>query len=212
MATRSGEDTERSELDSHADTTVGGSNCVLLCAGNETATVHSFSEELKPFKNVPIGTIATAWVDPKTAETFILEFPESLYFGDRLCHSLICPNQLRSNGVVVNDVPRQFDGRSTHSIVVPGDDSGIEIPLEMNGVISYFASHRPTGEELNSLPLPILYNNRLRQSNGTCRKTTLRNLTTIMTAEGLTFVLIMLILAWFQCLQNCWMMGNWWSE
>ena len=81
MATRSGENTDRSELDSHADTTVGGANCVLLSVGNETATVHSFSEESKPFKNVPIGTIATAWVDPKTAETFILEFPESLYFG-----------------------------------------------------------------------------------------------------------------------------------
>ena len=77
MVMRSNESSERSELDSHADTTVGGSNCVLLYAGNETATVHSFSEESKPFKNVPIGTIATAWVDPKTSETFILEFPES---------------------------------------------------------------------------------------------------------------------------------------
>ena len=147
---RSEVSSDRCELDSHADTTVGGSNCVLLCAGNETATVHSFSEESKPFKNVPIGTIATAWVDPKTAETFILVFPESLYFGKRLCHSLICPNQLRSYGVAVNDVPRQFDGQSTHSIVVSGDDDGIEIPLDMNGVISYFASHRPSDDELEN--------------------------------------------------------------
>ena len=90
-------------------------------------------------------------MDPKTSETFILEFPESLYFGKRLCHSLICPNQLRANGVVVNDVPRQFDGQSTHSIVVSGDDGGIEIPLEMNGVISYFSSHRPSVDELGEL-------------------------------------------------------------
>ena len=132
MAMRSDGGSDRSELDSHADTTVGGLNCVLLCAGNETATVHSFSEESKAFKNVPIGTIATAWVDPKTSEMFILVFPESLYFDKRLCHSLLCPNQLRANGALVNDVPRQFDRQSTHSIVVLGDEdgNGVEIPLE----------------------------------------------------------------------------------
>ena len=122
MAARSRTSTDRSELDSHADTTVGGANCVLIKAGDETATVHSFSEESRPFKNVPIGTVATSWVDPKTSETIVLEFPESLYFGDRMTHTLICPNQLRSNGVVVNDVPRQFDMGSSHSILVPGDD------------------------------------------------------------------------------------------
>ena len=152
MAVRADKSTDRTELDSHADTIVGGANCVLLKAGNETATVHSFSHESKPFKHVPIGTIATAWVDPKSGETFILEFPESLYFGDRMSHTLLCPNQLRAHGLIVNDVPRQFDERSTHSIQVLADYGGteIEIPLEMNGVISYFSSHRPTDDELRN--------------------------------------------------------------
>ena len=138
--------TDRNELDSHADTNVGGANCVLIDDTGEFATVHSFSSEQRPFNNVPIGTVATSWVDPLSGETFVLVFPQTLYFGDRMSHSLLCPNQLRSYGIIVDDTPRQFDSSSSHSIVVPGDN--VKIPLEMSGVISYFSSHLPTDDEL----------------------------------------------------------------
>jgi hypothetical protein len=69
----------------------------------EKATVHSFFDERKPFLDVPIGTIATAWVDPTTSEVLIIVMNEALYFGERLDHTLICPNQLRSFGVQVDD-------------------------------------------------------------------------------------------------------------
>ena len=49
--------TDRNELDSHADTNVGGANCVLIDDTGEFATVHSFSSEQRPFNNVPIGTV-----------------------------------------------------------------------------------------------------------------------------------------------------------
>jgi hypothetical protein len=42
---------------------VGGANCVLLEISGETANVHSFSNERKPFSHVPIGMIDTAWLD-----------------------------------------------------------------------------------------------------------------------------------------------------
>jgi hypothetical protein len=70
--------------------------------------VHSFSDERKPFSNVPIGTIATAWVAQKTGEVIVLVMNEALYFGDRLDHTLICPSQLCSFGIVVNDTPKQI--------------------------------------------------------------------------------------------------------
>lgn len=138
--------TDRCELDTHADTIVGGANTVLLEASGETATVHSFSDDRKPFSDVPIGTIATSWVDPKTSEVYLLVMHEALYFGDNLDHSLICPNQLRSYGIVVDDTPSQFDPQSTHSIVVPGEN--VMIPLEMSGVISFFSSHKPSEDEI----------------------------------------------------------------
>jgi hypothetical protein len=108
--------------------------------------VHSFSDERKPFSDVPIGTVATAWVDPETSEVIVIVMNEALFFGDRLDHTLICPNQLRSFGIIVNDTPKQFDSTSTHSIEVPSDN--MTIPLEMNGVVSYFASHKPSTDEL----------------------------------------------------------------
>jgi hypothetical protein len=121
---------------------------VLLSSTGESATVHSFSDERKPFADVPIGTVATAWVNPETSETFILVMNEALYFGDRLDHSLLCPNQLRAYGIMVNDTPRQFDAESNHSIMISGEN--VTIPLEMNGVISYFSSHKPSDTELEN--------------------------------------------------------------
>ena len=95
----------RSELDSHADTCVGGANTILLEPSGTTATVHSFSDERKPFDQIPIGTIATSWTNPEDGITYVLCFPESLYFGDRLPTTLICPNQLRDHKTVVEDTP-----------------------------------------------------------------------------------------------------------
>ena len=143
---RRGGSLDRCELDSHADTHVGGANCVLMSRTGEYATVHSFSNERKPFQDVPIGTVATSWVNPETGETFVLMFPETLFFGDRLDHSLLCPNQMRAYGITVSDAPRQFDQQSSHSIFVPEDN--VSIPLDLEGIISGFASHRPTEDEL----------------------------------------------------------------
>jgi hypothetical protein len=134
----------RSELDSHADTCVGGSNTILLEPSGETATVYSFSDERKPFGEIPIGTIATAFTSKDNGETFILLFPESLYFGDRLSTTLLCPNQLRAHGTIVDDTPRMFNVTSKHCIT----SDGISIPLLLDGVISYFDSMKPTREEI----------------------------------------------------------------
>jgi Reverse transcriptase (RNA-dependent DNA polymerase) len=136
----------RSELDSHADTCVGGSNCVLIETNGEVATVFSFSKESTPFDKIAIGTIATSWTNEIDGETIVLLFPESLYFGDRLPHSLLCPNQMRAYGTRVEDVPRQYDISSGHSIQV----QDIVIPLDMDGVISYFESRKPTDFELDN--------------------------------------------------------------
>ena len=138
------------ELDSHADTFVGGSNCVMLpdTETGDKATVYSFSDESHPFREIPIGSLAMAWVDPKTSETVILVFNEGLYFGDHLNHSLLCPNQLRAHGVEVKDAPKHLDNESSHAIRSDQDD--LTIPLRLRGVISLFDTHKPTEEELEN--------------------------------------------------------------
>jgi hypothetical protein len=109
----------RSELDSHVDTCVAGSNTHLLWYTDHSVSVSPFIGEYKPLKNIPIGTIATAWDNPKDGMTIILVIHEALYFGEHMPHSLLCPNQLCSNGIIINDMPQMFNSSSTHSIIIP---------------------------------------------------------------------------------------------
>jgi hypothetical protein len=70
-----------------------------------TATLHSISDACKPFA-ATIGTITTSWTSNVDGITHLLVIPESLYFGDRLGTTLLCFNQLRNHGIVVEETPR----------------------------------------------------------------------------------------------------------
>jgi hypothetical protein len=79
----------KAELDSHADTTVAGSTCRVLEFTENSCDV----EDYEPMKQVPIVKVATAYDHPSSRETFILVFGQAIYLGDKLEHTLICPNQ-----------------------------------------------------------------------------------------------------------------------
>ena len=147
MRTRE-EPTTRTELDSHADTCVAGPNFRFLSGTGETVSVSPFSTELTSLSDVPIGTCATVFDDPNTGQSFLLIVNEAIYLGDRMSHSLLCPNQLRSNGVQVFDVPLQFGGLK-HCIDIVEHD--LQIPLQLHGTFSYFDSRIPTDNELRHL-------------------------------------------------------------
>jgi hypothetical protein len=53
-----------------------------------------------------------------------------------MTESLINPNQLRANGIVVDDCPKQFSKDSTHSIYDPV--TKVTIPLDMSDIMSGF--------------------------------------------------------------------------
>jgi hypothetical protein len=140
-----------SELDSHADTCVAGANCVALEETYQTVDVSGFSEQLETLKNVPIVTAATAYDDPNTGITYILIMGQAIYMGDTLQHSLICPNQLRARGVIVEDRPQHLSTKSnpsSHSIYDPDED--FRLPLSLKGVTSYFTSRTPTSQEIET--------------------------------------------------------------
>jgi hypothetical protein len=141
---------ERMELDTHAETCVAGSNTVVLDLTGKVASVSSFCDsEFQALEDVPIATVATAFDCAVTGKTHVLIFSEAHYFGDRIKHSLLCPNQLRANGLTVHDCPRQYDPTSTHSIVVP--ESDLQISLTLRGVISSFVTRVPSDDELADL-------------------------------------------------------------
>ena len=105
--------------------------------------------EYEAIEEIPVATVATAYDCPKTGKAYVLVINEALYFGDKMNHSLLCPNQLRANGIRVDDCPRQFDETSSHSIYVPEHD--LTLPLELRGVISGVNTRLPTEAELEDL-------------------------------------------------------------
>ena len=85
-----------------------------------------------------------------TGETFILVLAQALYLGDKQEPSLLCPNQMRSHGIVIDDVPKHLSVNcaSTHSIYIPSMD--LRIPLELDGVISYINTRYPNESEVEN--------------------------------------------------------------
>ena len=142
----------RTELDLHADTSCFGSDCTIVSEDlSQTAVVTPFLASFGKVESVPICTVAVAYDDLENYTTYILIFHQVLYFKD-LRHNLLCPNQLRLNGVTVNECPlmhtRKRDlNEESHSIVVAEDN--LLIPLQLDGVISYFITRKPTHDELN---------------------------------------------------------------
>jgi hypothetical protein len=128
------------ELDTHADTCCFGKHSYLLSQDlNNVAEVSPFLSNLGTLKRVPVATVAVAYDCPRTYQTYILIFHQSLYI-EQMDVNLLCPNQLREAGVIVNDIPLRHlpqDKRDSqsHSILT----KELHIPLTLRGKsISYF--------------------------------------------------------------------------
>ena len=131
------------EGDSNADTCCLGTNFMVLEMTNRTAEVYPYDSSYDPIENVPIVSGATAYDDKASGSTYILVFHESLFYGKKLAHSLINPNQVRDHGLEFWDNP--FDKRQELAIIA---DDDLQIPLSYNGTRLTFKSRVPTRHEL----------------------------------------------------------------
>lgn len=141
---------DRTELDSHADTCVAAGNCLKVADTDKTVNVSGFNTSQRDLL-VPICSVATLWTSEDGTD-YCLVIHEALYFGDAtgVKMTLLNPNQLRANGLIVEDVPKQFDRKSSHSITVPAHS--LVIPLDLRGIMSGFDSRKPTWDEYENLP------------------------------------------------------------
>ena len=137
----------RCELDSHADTTVAGSNCIILQYTGKECSVQPYSDVYNPTHHVPIVHAATAYQCQDTGQTYILVLNECLWMGDTMEQTLINPNQLRHYGTMVKDDPT-----SEYPMSITSPDHDISLPLKMDGTIVFLDSHTPTPHELDSCP------------------------------------------------------------
>jgi hypothetical protein len=138
----------RLDLDSHADTCVLGKQFHIFEYTGEECNVSPYSKEYDPV-TVKIGHGKCAY-DMPDGTTCILTIHHGLCMPNQE-PSLLCPNQLRWHGVTVDDCPRHLTGvsTSTHSIIIPiTTDASVDLPLELEGVISFLSIRYPTNREL----------------------------------------------------------------
>jgi len=141
----------RCELDSHADTCAFGRNSYIVSETSQKVSVAGFHPDMKEINDVRIVTAAVAYDCPETYTTFILVFPQSLYFP-KMQNNLLCPDQMREFGTIVNDIPllriEPRERRPEHHSIVDSA-SNLHIPLQYDKPISYFVCRKPTAIEIN---------------------------------------------------------------
>ena len=99
-------------------------------------------------KGVPIVKVGTAYDSPN-GRTYILVLNQALFMGDNLDNALLCPNQIRSHGIIVDDVPKHLSSDpsiATHSIYFP--NKNIRVPLKLGSCISRISTRLPTQKEI----------------------------------------------------------------
>jgi hypothetical protein len=149
-STSNGWSGQHSNLDSHADTSVAGVNCLLWEDTNRRVNVSGFNQASGAQKGIPIVTAVTLYELPSVGPV-ILVINEALWFGDDPnSRTLLNPNQIRSHGLKVHDVPRQFDPLSKFAIIDEAEN--LEIELSVHGVACGFISRKPTEEEVRTYP------------------------------------------------------------
>jgi hypothetical protein len=127
------------KLDSHAGTCALGCNFVpLYFTGRACDVIPHNAGAHEPEQDIPNVCGATAFTCQQSGNTFILIINEGLYFGDKLEHSLLNPNQLQYSGVIVNDNP--FDKAAPLSI----STMKIDIPLQIRGTNIFLETTTPS--------------------------------------------------------------------
>jgi hypothetical protein len=135
------------ELDNHADTICVGKNWRVLEYSGELCSVSPFSTAYDPTPNIPVARCATTYTCPDSGQSVLLIADQVLYFGDSMDHSLINPQQIRSNGYSLCDDP--WDPNRTLGL----DTDHFFIPFFTTGSVIHFASAFPSRWDLDNLPI-----------------------------------------------------------
>ena len=114
----------RMGMDSHADTTCVNKHAYIESV-IEGITVDAipFDSSIGKMSDLPIVNAIYAYDDPDSLQTILLRFNNSIYIKD-MKNALLCPNQARENGIIVNDIPIHLDhtNQSTFSIIAGEDE------------------------------------------------------------------------------------------
>jgi hypothetical protein len=135
------------ELDSHANMAVAGSETTVIARSGMFANVTPFSKDLPAMDMVEIGDVAMCYDDPISLITYILVMKNVLLIPS-MGHNLIPPFLIREAGLLLDENPKHqtpYPTIDNHSI--RDQRSGLRIHLQLNGIFSYFKTWPLTLEE-----------------------------------------------------------------
>ena len=107
--------------------------------------MYPYNDAYDPIENVPIVSGATAYDHPHGGE-YILVFHKLLYYGTKMQHNVINPNQVPFNRINFLDNPVRDE-----ELYIEVDDEKA-IPLQFKGTACVYKSRVPTRCELKSCP------------------------------------------------------------
>ena len=97
---------QRTELDSHADTSVVGCDTALLIHDYETPVqVQGYNGDAGERFNCRIVSAVVAYDHPASGDVYMLVIHQAILLPS-MSHNFLCPMQLRDHGLTVNDEPK----------------------------------------------------------------------------------------------------------
>ncbi len=128
------------ELDSHANMAVAGSDCTVIATSGCHATVAPFSSNLPTMDMVEIGDVAIAYNDPMFLQTYLLVMRNALLIP-MMDHNLIPPSLIWLAGLQVDETPKhQLALPTVDNHAIYDSETGMCIHLKLNGIFSYFTT------------------------------------------------------------------------
>ena len=107
-----------------------------------------FDDSIGKMSNLPIVHAIYAYEDPESLRTFLLRFNNAIYIKN-MKNALLCPNQAREHGTIVDNIPPNLDhtGQSTFSV----STSEHAFHLQQHVPTACLQLCIPTNEEMDNL-------------------------------------------------------------
>ena len=137
----------RTELESHANMQVVGQSCYILSDSGTFVEVNAFSPDYET-KNIPIVDAGVQYDCPHSMMTYILVIRNALHVTSKT-NNLIPPLMMQEAEIMVYGTPKiQMENPMVKDHFIYFQETGLRIPLQLWGVLSYFLTPKPTYEDM----------------------------------------------------------------
>ena len=99
-------------INSHADVSCAGRDAYVesIIMGRK-CEVKGFHDSYEPLNDVSYVNVLYKYQE-KMGQEYLLQVNQSLDFTKSMTNSILCTNQARHNGVIINDIPKAINQNS----------------------------------------------------------------------------------------------------